>query len=726
MERRKKKLIRGGLGFLVIGLIFAILQSTAIFKSFEEKSLDLRYRFFNYRSQIHEDVIVIDFDEETLKDFSPEYGQWPWPRRVYKDVIEFVNMGSPATIIFDIFFTEEHKNDDGDTQLAEITKLSPNVSHALLLLPDIGIEGKDFIEMPEETKARFNLNWLNQDTNSKDKVSIYKNFAPPMPSLLQSSHLLHVVSVAPDSDGILRRIPLLIPYGSDYLPSLALRGILSKAEEPRLALADNKILVFDKNKLKWQIPLDEKSYLPLHFYTSETKPKNYRASEIIRSQKKIQAGETDVTLDPEVFKGKIIIIGTSAIGLNDLKVTPLGQQYPGVFLHATGISNVLQNDYLARPGPVVILLCTLLIILLIELFLFSFDSFYIRNIVPPAILLAYLAIAIFSFSLKSFYLPLANPLIFGFIALLDGYIYISLIEGKARRKMESALSKYLSPNVTKHLISSGVDPTAEVGSSKELTVLFSDLRGFTTLSEKMEPASLVHLLNEYLSKMTDIVFDHDGTLDKFIGDAVMAFWGAPLDDAEHSRNAVKTALHMVRELEKLNEKWQREGLPQLKVGIGVLTGNVIVGNIGGAKRLDYTVIGDNVNTTSRLEGLTKEYGCKIIIAESTYNKVQHFFVTRIMDMVVAKGKTKAVKIFEPLIEKGQGPNVTIYENLARKFNAAWEMYAKGNFKDALSAFQQLEREFPDDDSTKVYIERCNDLILNPPDEWTGVFIATRK
>jgi adenylate cyclase len=491
-------------------------------------------------------------------------------------------------------------------------------------------------------------------------------------------------------------------------------------------MSEDKIFIYSDNKLKWQIPLDESKYLPLHYYNSKTYPKTYRVAEILDSQKKLLEGSTDFSINPEDFQGKIIIIGTSAVGLSDLKVTPLGPQYPGVFLHATGISNVLENDYLKKPKPIALMLCTLLIILFIEFFIFYFDSFFIRTVLPPVILLIYPIVGVILFQYYSYYLPLANPLIFGLGALLDGYIYIALIEGKARRKMESALSKYLSPNVTKHLISSGVDPTAEVGTSKELTVLFSDLRGFTTLSENMDPATLVHLLNEYLAKMTDVVFDHDGTLDKFIGDAVMAFWGAPLDDVYHSQNAVKTGLHMVRELEKLNHKWQKENLPQLKIGIGILTGKVIVGNIGGIKRLDYTVIGDNVNTTSRLEGLTKEYDCKIIIAESTYLAVQDYFIFRILDLVVAKGKTKVIKIFEPLIEKNFSRDHNKFEKLSELFNSAWGHYQIGNFSEALLGFKKTLQEFPDDGPTKVYIERCNDLILNPPMEWTGIFIATSK
>lgn len=726
MDRRKKKLLRGLLGFIGISLLFFILHNTPLFKSFEESSLDLRYRFFNDRTQFSDDVVIVDIDDESIKDLAPAYGRWPWPRRVYKDVIEFVNSGQPSAIIFDFLFSEEQKYTDDDAQLAEISKLSPNVSHAMLLLKETSLEGQDFINLNDTSKSLLKLNWLNQSITTSGITSQYKDYLLPNPLLYQNTHLIHVVNVEPDNDGILRRVPLLIPYGKDYLPSLALRGILSKTLSPQIALSEKNLLIFDNSKLKWQIPIDDHLSLPLHYYSSKTYPKIYRVSEVIKSQKKILEGSTDLSLNPEVFQNKIVLIGTSAVGLNDLKVTPLEHQFPGVFLHATAMSNVLKNDFLTIPPAYLLVLCTLLMVMLIEFFLFSFDSLLIRNTAPPILLLAYLAISIFSFQRHSLYLPLALPLIFGLMALLDGYIYIGLIEGKARRKMESALSKYLSPNVTKHLISSGVDPTAEIGSSKELTVLFSDLRGFTTLSEQMEPVALVQLLNEYLAKMTDIVFDHDGTLDKFIGDAVMAFWNAPLDDANHCQNAVKTGLHMANELEKLNQKWRAEGLPQLKLGIGILTGKVIVGNIGGAKRLDYTVIGDNVNTTSRLEGLTKEYHCKIIIAESTYEKVQHFFVMRTLDEVIAKGKKKAIKIFEPLIEKGHGPEVSKYEQLSNKFNSAWDMYYKGNFGEALLAFKQLEDEFPDDGPTKVYIERCNDLILSPPPEWTGVFVATRK
>lgn len=717
-----------GFVFISLGYIVAdnIPGTREILASFETQTLDLRYRIFNNRYKVGEDVIVIDIDDESIKELGDEYGRWPWPRSFYKNLIEFINYGQPSAILFDFLFTEEQKTGDGDTLLAQVSQVSNNVSHSVFLLKSTNTEGQDFNPLTDEVKHRLRLSWLDQESSKPKFTSIYKDYLSPFPELLQNTHIAHVVNVEPDNDAILRRIPLLIPFGSEFLPSLAMRGILSKTQAPQITFNGHEILILDNHQLRWKIPLDENYFLPLHFYHKSKNPLTFRALEVIRSLKQIQRGETDITLNPEIFQGKIILIGTSAIGINDLKVTPLGYQVPGVYLHATGIANVLANDYLKKADTWVLVFCTFFLVFIIELFLFGAESFVIRNLIPPLALIIYVGVVVSFFYFESVFLPMASPVLFGTIALLDGYIYLGLVEGRARRKMESTLSKYLSPNVTKHLISSGVDPTAEVGSSKELTVLFSDIRGFTTLSEKMPPVALVHLLNEYLSKMTDIVFDHDGTLDKFIGDAVMAFWGAPLDDPEHSKNAVRTALHMVHELELLNSQWKSQNLPALNIGIGILTGNVIVGNIGGAKRIDYTVIGDNVNTTSRLEGLTKEYDCNIIIAESTYDKIQHDFVIRNLDMVIAKGKSKAIKIFEPLAEKGQGAEVSKKEILCFKFNLAWNLYHSGDFSEALNNFNQILKEYPDDGPTKVYIERCQHLILDPPAEWTGIFVATHK
>jgi adenylate cyclase len=261
------------------------------------------------------------------------------------------------------------------------------------------------------------------------------------------------------------------------------------------------------------------------------------------------------------------------------------------------------------------------------------------------------------------------------------------------------------------------------GERQELTVLFSDIAGFTTISEKLPPEQLVHLLNQYLTKMTNLVFEHQGVLDKYIGDAVMAFWGAPVEQSDHALKACQTALAMQEEVQRLKTEWHKEGIPDFDVRIGINTGEMIVGNMGANTRFDYTLIGDNVNLGSRLEGINKEYGTHIIIAQSTYTEAREHIVARKLDTVAVKGKSQGIVIYELI---GLKSNYTGSLKFVEQFEAARSQYEKGKFKHALELFTALHEEYSVDFATNLYIERCEELIKNPLKDWDGVFHAKNK
>jgi adenylate cyclase len=263
------------------------------------------------------------------------------------------------------------------------------------------------------------------------------------------------------------------------------------------------------------------------------------------------------------------------------------------------------------------------------------------------------------------------------------------------------------------------------GEKKDLTVLFSDIRGFTSISERMTPEGLVKFLNEYLTKMTDLVFKYDGLLDKYMGDAIMAIWGAPLDQPDHVRRACLTALDMVEELHRLQKKWSAEGMPFLNIGIGVNAGPMVVGNMGSDRRFDYTVMGDSVNLGSRLEGLNKTYGTNILASEMTFEKVKEEFLGRELDLVRVKGKDRPVKIYEllSLVKTASADQ----QALAGDFHDALVEYRKRNWDRAREGFQAVLAKFPHDGPAKLYLERCETLSKNPPPaDWDGVYTMTTK
>jgi adenylate cyclase len=329
------------------------------------------------------------------------------------------------------------------------------------------------------------------------------------------------------------------------------------------------------------------------------------------------------------------------------------------------------------------------------------------------------------FATLNIWLNLIYPVLTMMTIYLAITVYRYITEEKEKKKIRGAFQYYLTASVINEMLK---DPTKLKlgGDKKDLTVLFSDIRGFTTVSEKLTPEELVHLLNEYLTAMTDIVFKYDGLLDKYMGDAIMAVYGAPLDQPDHALRACRTALDMLAGLKELQKKWAEEGRPVLHIGIGINSGDMVVGNMGSQMRFDYTVMGDSVNLGSRLEGINKEYGTSIIISEFTYNAVKDTLLCRELDSVRVKGQKLPVRIYELLgDQKDAGTDET--ETVLRHFAEALAEYKQARWDDAVAAFQKVLELRPGDAPSELYIQRCRDLKENPPPApWDGVFTMTRK
>ncbi len=662
----------------------------------------MRYRSWNRDLHASDKVIILDIDEQSLKVMAPIYGRWPWPRRVYKDLIEFISIGSPRAVLFDVLFSEQTHASIGpdDQALIDATRSFSFVSHGMQLFEDELLDTKAFTD-------RFALSDV-----STEQSKTFRDFAGPFQALLDASQNVHVVTFDPDSDGVSRRVRLLYQYDHRVLPSLSTQALLLYSQKKTLNSWQDHLSIGD-----YTIPITHGT-VPLHFY----KPKNMESismAAVLASAAKVQKGEQPDTVDPLMFEGKIILIGASATGLEDLKPTPVSPLLPGVVLHATAISNVLMQDFLIEISFAVKIGIAFCLITLWYGILFILQNIFIKVLLALSVICAYCMIAVLVFQKMSLHLE-CGLMLFLFVAiLLDSFIYLSFFEGAEKRKIKGTLSKYISPDVMNAVLATGRNPSAEIGQRQELSILFSDIRGFTTFSESHQPEKVVEMLNYYLGSMVDLVFEHQGTLDKFIGDAVMAFWGAPLPDDQHVRRAVLCALRMQESLVELKKNWKDQENPfTFEIGIGINTGDVIVGNIGGEKRLDYTVIGDNVNLASRLEGLTKYYHAPIILGEKTYEDAKSHFVTRKVDLVRVKGKQNSVTIAEVL-----GSHL---QSLAEASDTAMGLYQKGSFHDALASFEEIQKEHPQDGLTALYRERCQNLLQHPPETWDGTFTATSK
>ncbi len=715
--RFSKRQIRALWGAGAVTLLATLFLQTPVAERLELASLDLRYRHFNRSTPPVDDVVLIDIDEQSLKLLSKSLGRWPWPRAIYSELVQFLSAGEPSGIYFDLMFSEEEQGTDSDLRLARASREAGKVSHATMMVQPQA-EGQSVSTQPVPPRLLLPPHaeapeWLDQLPKKTEPI------LPATPYLEHIPHL-HVVSTTTDADGVYRRTPLLFDAGSGFLPSLTLRALLDRTPGSNWS-------EFLRNP---DIPLDSIGRMSLHYYSGKVPFTVIPIATVLKSAADLRSGAVSdpslLKVNPLEFQNKILIIGASAAGLEDLKATPVDPALPGFFLHATAISNMLQSDFL-RPLPSVVSFLILIAgILSVYGVLFSGLPLGLRFGIPVGFTLLYSGSAVWLFQKQSLHLQLALPLLVWLVAGVDSLAYLIFVEGREKKRLKETLGKYLPPALADELIRTGQNPHAEVGRKEELSILFSDIRGFTTLSEGLPPERLVQILNQYLGRMTDTVFRHQGTLDKFIGDAVMAFWGAPIRDPDHALRAVRAALEMRSELKRLNEEWKASGVEPLAIGIGINTGEVIVGNIGSEQRLDYTVIGDQVNLSSRLEGLTKQYYLEVIVGPRTEEMIRNQLISRPVDLVKVKGKQVPVRIFEPLGES-DSPNAIRLREVSLQTSIAFEHYLAGQFQKAHDAYRALAQLYPEGAGlSQVFSERCQNLMKEPPSLWTGIYEAKEK
>ncbi|HME87469.1 MAG TPA: adenylate/guanylate cyclase domain-containing protein [Candidatus Nanoarchaeia archaeon] len=414
------------------------------------------------------------------------------------------------------------------------------------------------------------------------------------------------------------------------------------------------------------------------------------------------------------FKDKIVLIGATAPDLHDDYFVPTssGKAMPGVEIHANILQTMLTKKYLYEE-PAYAVYATLALVCFAVVFLVRRYKVVIAAVISIASLLAYIVLSILLFN-KGIILNIVYPIVAVFITYGAAAAYSYFTEEKQKRQIHQAFSKYVSPALVQEIIKNP-DKLKLGGEKRGITILFSDIRGFTTLSEALGPEKLVSFLNEYLTEMTNIVLKNKGTVDKYIGDAVMAFWGAPLDEKEQELLACKTAIEMQEKLAELRKGWKH--LPSIEIGVGLNEGECIVGNMGSHERFDYTAIGDAVNLSSRLESLTKQYGVGVIVSESVHAKVQKQFVFRALDYVKVKGKKKPVKIYE-LVGSSATPKE---KKTIATFEKAFALYLNKEFDAAVKEFSIV-----DDKTSHMFIERCDVLKKHVPKDWDGSFEHTSK
>lgn len=624
--------------FTVLFLVLSVINPPFIDEQLETLLLDFRFKLRNLLVHPHipDDILIVAVDEKSLA----EYGRWPWSRKIQGRLIDAVCKGDPKAAAVDIFYPEP-ESPQNDRYFADV--LSGHRDRLVVALGFEAEQGKKFTgDAPEQLLDQAITQVDNSkalvDNKGSSRVAVAFRVLLPHEPIAGATSFGHVLS-QPDRDGKLRRETLFLKYGDEYFPSLALqtaRMALGSPLEKLHIIGGAGVSVGDRF-----IPTDFAGRLDINYLGPEGTIRYVSAADVLSGR-----------IPPDLFRGKIVFIGTSAIATFDQKITPFSANYPGVEKNATVVANIIRADFIKPPlllaTMLSVLVCGLLLLFLSRrltalraILLFAFATVFI-------VMLNQLLFTYFSTRMNLFY-PLATVISQGVFILAQRYF----IEERRARDIRKMFSSYVSPKIVEEIISHP-EKAGLGGEKKTITVLFSDLMGFTSISERNPPEKVVGLLNEYFHDMADIIFKWDGTLDKIVGDEIMAFWGAPTDQPDHAERAIRCALDMTARLGEMQEQWAIEGREVLDCGIGINTGEVIIGNIGAAgKKMDYTAIGDHVNIAARVEKLTRQYGAKIIITEFTLAALEGIVAggtlghveMPLLDTVKVKGKEKGLSIY---------------------------------------------------------------------------------
>lgn len=765
---------------LLVTLVMCLLVLTKPYalEILELQMIDLR---FKTRGPIKPgpEVVIAVVDEKS----QDALGRWPWPRSIMADLINKLTEYNAFTIGFDMVFSESGEDVYNQAvqlieQQAEAGELTPEAAAQLkknfenqktgdeLFAESLKNHGNTILGMlfhdPED------IQHLTQDQIEKDLKTIerfsYKDYKISDPDVMVGIERRHTrpaveanlpifsdaayqagyFNLTPDDDGIMRHYPLVMKAGEHYYAPFWLHMIANYREKPNPIFFDDAsghphVVVEDLD-----IPVDLQGRFLVNYYGGAQTFKHYPISDILEGK-----------VSPNDIDSKIVLIGATGKGIFDLRATPFERVYPGVEINATILDNILQNNFL-EPPPwgrfftfTVILILGLILTPLLDrlragggffLTLGFLIGYYFINLQffmgSPLINQAAGMFIKYDLIERAYLLNLVYP------SFEIAMVYLSMTainyfrESKQKQFIRGAFGQYLSPTVVKRLVD---DPNLLKlgGDQKRMTAFFSDVAGFSGISEHLTPQQLVELLNEYLSAMEGIIERHEGIIDKYEGDAIIAFWGAPITRPDHALLACRASLEMQATLEVMRIKWREENRDELTVRIGLNTGRMVVGNMGSSNRMDYTIMGDSVNLASRLEGVNKVYGTNIMVSQFTYEDIKGELECRELDLIRVVGKAEPVAIYEVLGEKG-----ALDENFIKGvelFHEGLARYRKKEWSKALETFYQVIDIIPGDKPSQTFIERCTEFSSAPkvarraedkarvlPEDWDGVFQMTSK
>lgn len=737
----KRQRLRIGLGWGIVLLLVlntvGVLRLDAV-QGLENYAYDLRLRS-TMPGGVDPRIVIVDIDEASLQ----RQGHWPWPRDQLAQLIDrlFEHYQIDA-LGFDVLFAEA----DRSSGLAQLEQLAlgalqdnPAFGQALQRLrPELDHDQR-FADSLKNRRIALGY-YFRHDAQPDSRVGALPAPALPLgswetqpmgavpatgysanlPVLQQAAASAGFFNASPliDQDGVIRRLPLLQQLDGQLYESLSLALLRLALQQPPLELNSEATgpgtQVVESLQLgRRRIPVDADMAALVPYRGRQGSFAYVSASDVLQAK-----------ADPALLKGTLVLVGTTAPGLLDLRSTPVQESYAGVELHANMLAGMLDGQLKQRP-PYLIGLELVGLLLLGSLLALALPALgpLGASVLTASSLLAVTAGNLYAWQALQLVMPLASSLLLIASLFVFNMSYGFFVDARGKRLLAQRFGQYVPPELVSEMASDPEAYTLE-GTSRELTVLFSDVRGFTSISEGLDPHQLTELMNGFLTPMTHLIHRHRGTIDKYMGDCIMAFWGAPVNDAQHARHAVQAALDMVAELERLQDSFQARGWPPIHIGVGLSTGQMTVGNMGSEFRLAYTVMGDAVNLGSRLEGLTKAYGVPIIVSERTRDQASDFVYCE-LDRVRVKGKRQPVRIFAPL-----GRPEQVSQAQREELHAcaqALQLYQTQAWDPAASAFAALHERHPERLLYRLYLGRIAHFKQQPPPpDWDGSFTFATK
>lgn len=747
----KKTIFRGPVTLsaiiILVGAGLFISSAIPFLSIMELKTIDLRFKLRGEKA-IGGHVVLAAVDEKSLK----EEGRWAWPRSKIADLITRLSDKGARVIAFDIGFFEPESTiitntiedikktaqelDNGDERFITYLKgLQYQQDNDRILAEAIKKAKADvvlgfFFQINPEDAAHFSEEEirLHEKNISGAQYTLTKmhseqaKYATMTEAVSPQSNITKITDSTPlagyfnkltDPDGVVRKIPLVIRFNETFFAPLSLKAISAFKETPLMIevgdMGVGSITIGDLS-----IPVDDRGEMFINYRGEEHTFPHISATDILHDR-----------VPEEQLRNKIVLVGATAIGIHDECVTPMAKVFPGPEVHLNIIDSILSEDFIFHPVWAAIF--DLLIIIFAGFFLalvLSRAGAFTGGISAVLLFGGYIWLCHYFFSHMGWILNMVYPLTV-FLAIyvaVTSYKYFS--EEGQKRFIREAFSKYLAPEVVDQLISS---PNKLVlgGERREITAFFSDVQGFTSISEKLNPEELVELLNEFLTEVTDIIMQHQGGVDKFEGDAVISFFGAPLELKNHAEAACLACVDIQERMKTLRQQWRDQGKPELKVRIGLFSGPAVVGNMGSRNRMDYTMMGDTVNTAARLEGVNKKYGTFTMIGDTTYQAAAKSIAVRRLDAVKVIGKDQPIVIYEVLGRIGKISEAL--SDTVECYDKGFNEYRQRNWSKAIAFFQMGLDLTPDDGPSKAMINRCKAYIENPPpDNWDGSFIMDTK